>query len=255
MNEYWNIYPIEYVTTTQTRERTREMGLTRNYTMANYLMRDKRAFDTVSRTIRSHVGKEQFARMLENCCPDTLLKHPETLVDRMKWYLGDDATWKVLLGILGLHMPEFTVADLYEHDLNKLEKYDRCTNGEITNVIRNALSGLSEAELERVKLLLSWVVVAEYGHIILERTKMSNPSRLTEQIFSEYSDHAAYMTILIFTQIQRPDLVRKLTDTARLCYPRHTQGYEGRCQTPTRRVGRGIEAMPLLVARRGNAPR
>ena len=197
------------------------MGLTRMFKLANYLMRKKAAFATVVANIRDHKTLppddiERIALMFEECGTDTLLIHPETLVIGMNCYLGDDVTWKILAGILQTHMPDFTITDLHAYGLKKLGKYDRCNNGKIKGVILDELSSLREGDLERVKLLLSWEIVKDYGHITLTRIENSSPRRLTDQIVSRYSDHAAYVMALIFTQIQHRDLVEDLTATARV---------------------------------------
>lgn len=205
-----------YSSPLQTNEGTHMVGPTRIFKMVNYLMRTKAAFATVVANIRAHKALppdsiDQLALMFKECGADTLLKYPETLVHGTYCYLGHDVTWNIVLGILKLHMPEFSVTHLSAHGLERLERLDRCNNSKIDKVILDALSNLREGDLERVKLMLSWEIVTNYGHIPLARVESSSPRRLTEQIFSRYSDHTAYVMTLIFTQIQRLDMVEKLT--------------------------------------------
>ena len=210
-----------YMDPLQTREQTHASGLSRMFKMVNYLLRKQAAFATVVANIRAHKNlppdhTDRLALMFEECGTNTLLEHPETLVSVTSCYLGHDVTWNILLGILHMHMPDFSIPDLYAHGLEELEKYDRCNNGKIKKAILDALSSLREGDLERVKLLLSWEIVKDYGHITLTRIENSSPRRLTDQIVSRYSDHAAYVMALIFTQIQHRDLVEDLTATARV---------------------------------------
>uniref|UniRef100_A0A8D0CZ81 Pyrin domain-containing protein n=1 Tax=Sander lucioperca TaxID=283035 RepID=A0A8D0CZ81_SANLU len=96
-------------------------------------------------------------------------------------------------------------------------------------VILDALSELSEADLDRVKLLLSWAIVKEYGHIPRGCIETLRPCRLTQEIATRYSDHAAYVMSLIFTQIQRPDMVEELAAAARVPMHAEADAEEMRC--------------------------
>ena len=216
------------------------MELTLKFKLANYLMMKEEAFATVLASIRHTeilpLAEDKIAGLLKKYGPDNLLKHPETLINGMYCYLGEDVTWKILRGVFKLRKPNYPLMatiDLYAHGLKKLEKYDGCSSGEIKKVIGDALSNLREAELERVKLLLSWEIVKDYAHIPFGRIEGSSPCHLTDQIYTSYYDHAVCVMALIFTQIQRLDLVEELTAAAR-----------ARCDT---------EAIPD-EARRGNTP-
>ena len=199
---------------------THTMKLSWAYQLAHYLMRTEDAFDVVVRAVRDHKNlirdeTEQIAYMLEAYGTEKLLKHPERLVDGMCLYLGERITRNVVLGILRTHLPDFNSTDLNAYEPKKLEKYDRCNNGKLKGVILDILSELSEDDLERVKLLLSWGVLMGYGLIRRERVMSLSPCHLAEQIFSQCSDHPAIVMSLIFTQIQRADLVEELAAAAR----------------------------------------
>lgn len=206
----------------QTRENT-QIGPTRVFKMVHYLTRGKDFFDEVVENIRVNEtlppdNTKRIALMVEEYGADTLMKHPETLVNGMNCYLGNDVTWNILAGILHRRWIDFSITDLHAHGLERLEKYDRCDNSKIKELILDALLDLkeSEAELDRVKLLLSWEIVRDYGRIAIGLSEHSSPRQLTEQIITEYSDHTAYVLSLIFTQIRRPDLVERLTAATRV---------------------------------------
>lgn len=195
------------------------MGLTRIFKMANYLRRDKGAFHAISMDYRScwaTLPETDQMELNEDCRPEAVLTHPEGLLEVLTYYVDEDTAWDGMLVVLRRSMRDFNVADLEAHDLEKLEKYDRRDDGETRRVVLDALSGLSEADLDMVKLLLSWEIVSGHASIPRDGTEKSNPSRLTEQIFAKHSDHAAYVMSLIFAQIQRPDLVNRLTEATRL---------------------------------------
>lgn len=206
--------------------------------MAHYLRRDKRAFDVVSRAIRAGRGETLHGPQWivvnnDKFDPADICAHPETLLHGLNCYIGDDVAWRAVLGVLRTRMPGFNTLKLHVRDLKKLERYDWCNNCEIQKAVLEALSGLSEAELKRVKLLLSWTIVQAYGKVNRACICTSSPDHLTEQIFAKYSEHAAYVMSLVFTQIERPDLLDKLAEAAS--------------------VRREAEAIPD-EALRGNAP-
>ena len=209
---------VAYTEPLQTGKHTCKMELTRKFNLANYLMRHDKVFATVAADIRASttppLAQEEVASVLRKYGADSLLKHPETLVGGMSWYLGDDVAWKILLKTLQKHVPHFKSIDIRAHDLEKLEKYDRCINSKIKTVIMASLLGLREAELQRVKLLLSWEIVKDHGHIPFESVANSSPWHLTEQIFSTYFHHVVFVMSLIFTQIRRLDLIDDLTAAA-----------------------------------------
>lgn len=197
------------------------MELTSKFKLANYLKTKVGAFATVLDAIRANKtlppAEDKIADVLKKYGSDKLLKHPETLVDGMYCYLGKDVTWNFLLGVFRMDNPGYPVLDtinLYAHSLEKFKKYDQCNNSEMKKVIRDALLHIRKAELERVKLLLSWEIIKDYGYIHFGEIEMSSRCHLTEQIVSRYSDHATYVMTLIFNQIQREDLVEKLTIAA-----------------------------------------
>ena len=219
------------------------MEPTLKFKLANLLMKNYKAFDTVVADIRTNetppLATEKIAGVLKKYGPDNLLQHPETLLDGMYRHLGDNDAWTILLGIFRMHKPDFPALaniKIYMQGLEKLARYFRAHGPAelgMERVILDALSDLSEAELKRVKLLLSWTIVQAYGKVNRACICTSSPDHLTEQIFAKYSEHAAYVMSLVFTQIERPDLLDKLAEAAS--------------------VRREAEAIPD-EALRGNAP-
>lgn len=173
-------------------------------------------FDFVVRAIHEHKSlqlqeRTQVERMLEECDSCDLRNHPETLLYCMYCYLGDTATWKILTDIVRKTRNDFSIHEVQFNGLDELEKYKRCNNREIQGAILDALADLREAELARVKLLLSSTIAEEYGHIATAHIYDSSPEHLADKIVSTYCTHAVYVMILVFTQIERMDLVEKLT--------------------------------------------
>lgn len=193
------------------------MELTQQFKLANYLMRKEDAFDSAVAGILDRKTEDNIAGMLKKHGADKLLKHPETLVEGMCRSLGHKDTLETLCVIL--NMSESDTLEAIEHyarDLETLEKYKRCDNDQIKRVIRDALFQVTGEELERVKLLLSWTIVKDHGRIPFGSIERSHPCDLTHQLVNKYHVHAAYVMSLIFTQIQRKDLVEELTAAARV---------------------------------------
>lgn len=206
----------------QNRDRTR-IGPTRMFKMANYLRRGEHVCADVLENIQANralarSAKKLIVLMFEEYGADTLLKHPETLVNAMTRYLGTDVTWDILAGSLHRCQIDFSVTDLHAHGLDRLGMYDRCDTGGILQLVQDALLKLREMdnELERVKLLLSWGIVSDCGTIPLRLSEQFSLDQLAWRIVTTYSYRTVYVMCLIFTQIGREDLVETLTAAARV---------------------------------------
>ena len=201
-----------------------DLDLSPQFKLANYLMQNVNFYHTLVEAIRFNKNPPPITaaihRVRNKYGLDMLRKHPETLVDGMFLYLGRSDTWNILHGIFKTcERSDYLIAtiDLYKHNLTMHAKYDGCKTHDIGDILRDALGDLTTAELERVKLLLSWRLLDHhYGYLPGEDTRDADASRLTEQIVTVHCERAVYLMCLIFTYIQRPDLVEKLTAITRV---------------------------------------
>ncbi|KAJ8009872.1 hypothetical protein DPEC_G00068690 [Dallia pectoralis] len=138
--------------------------------MANYLTRYIDPFDKLVAAIQANVSLQHdseltdtIKRMLRRYMSDKRAKHPESLINMMWSYLTGDVAWNVLLCTLKRLNPDFKLSALEAHGLDRLLSRDRTWHPETS--LGDALSNLSEVDLERVKLLLSWEIVEGQGHI------------------------------------------------------------------------------------------
>lgn len=185
--------------------------------MVIYLMRNNTIFVKLVAAIKDHTNLpldgrviETITRMLKKRGSDTCLEHPETLIGEMCRYLSEYVVWSILMVILEKHHPEFKVTDLETHCLEELASRDMRWNHQMTLGFDQAMWNLSRAELKRVKLLLSWEIVRGYGYIPYGQIEEVNAWDLSRNIVSKYLHHTVFVTSLIFTQIERMDLVEEL---------------------------------------------
>ena len=185
--------------------------------MANYLMRNKDMFQKLVATIQDHrntplegTQRESLRIMLRRNKSDTFVKYPETLMNKMYSYLGSEVAWTLIVDTLRKHHVEFRVTDIEAHGLEGLAKHDIYRDSNLRSTLETTLVNLSHADVNRVKLLLSWEIVKGYNHIPYCVIEMKDIYDLADEIVSRHFTHAVYVMTLILTHIEQMDLVVEL---------------------------------------------
>lgn len=197
------------------------MELTNKFKMANYLMRNKDMFQKLVATIQDHrntplegTQRESLRIMLRRNKSDNFVKYPETLMNKMYSYLGSEVAWTLIVDTLRKHHVEFRVTDIEAHGLEGLAKHDMYCDSNLRSTLETTLVNLSHADVNRVKLLLSWEIVKGYNHIPYCVIEMKDIYDLADSIYSIHFQHAVYVMTLILTHIEQLDLVMELTSAS-----------------------------------------
>jgi hypothetical protein len=197
------------------------MELTNKFKMANYLMRNKDVFQKLVAAIQDHKNMELDSRlratlrmMLTRQRSDAYVKYPETLINIMYTYFGREVAWTLIVDTLRKHHSDFRITDIEAHGLEGLAKHDKYRHSNLPSILENTLANLSHADVNRVKLLLSWEIVKGYNHISYGVIEKKDIYDLADQIYSRQFDHAVYVMTLILTHIEQLDLVVELTSAS-----------------------------------------
>lgn len=193
------------------------MELTNKFKMAHYLMTNKDTFkkllaaieDYKSLPLDSTLGRN-LNSMLMRKKSNTDVTYPETLISVMYSCLGREVAWSLLLSLLKKHDGDFRITDIEAHGLEGLVKYDKYRGSNLGSIVENTLENLNRADVNRVKLLLSWEIVTGYMYIPYGVIEKNDIYDLSDVIVSRHCGHAVYVMALILTQIEQMDLVVEL---------------------------------------------